>query len=190
MNAASPPPSQRPTPLQRAVRGVTAVEIGLAGLAALLIFVLVLVQAGQRYLPIDGWTWTGELARYGLVWLTFVAAGVLVTRDGHISLQLVDNLRSERVVRAVRVGALLVVAACGVGYALACWSLMEESGPLTTPALGLPMRWVYLLPLIGFVSTAVRAALAAVEILLHGAPPADPTGGEGELRLGQDGAAR
>ena len=46
----------------------------------LLIFGLVLLQAAQRYLPIDGWPWTGELARFGLVWLTFVVAGVLVTR--------------------------------------------------------------------------------------------------------------
>lgn len=79
------------------------IEVSIAGLAAALIFVLVLVQAGQRYLPIDGWTWTGELARYGLVWVTFTAAGVLVTRDGHIALQLVDNLKSQVAVRAIHV---------------------------------------------------------------------------------------
>ncbi len=159
--------------LARVVRVLTAVEVTIAGLAAALIFVLVLLQAGQRYLPIDGWTWTGELARYGLVWVTFTAAGVLVTRDGHIALQVVDQIRSPWVVRAVRVFALVVVSACGVGFAIACWSLIEESGSLTTPSLGLPMSWVYALPLLGFVSTAVRAAVAAVQVALRGVQPDD-----------------
>ena len=79
--------------LGRVVRAITGIELGVAALATAMIFVLVLVQAFQRYLPVDGWTWTGELSRYGLVWLTFVAAGVLVTRDGHIALQMVDTQR-------------------------------------------------------------------------------------------------
>lgn len=162
------PAERREGGLSRVVRVVTAVEITLAGLAAALIFVLVLLQAGQRYLPIDGWTWTGELARYGLVWVTFTAAGVLVTRDGHIALQIVDQVRSPLVVRAVRVFALAVVSACGIGFAIACWSLIEESGSLTTPSLGLPMSWVYALPLLGFVSTAIRAAVAAVQVAVRG----------------------
>lgn len=171
--ASAGPPPARKTPLRRVVDVVTMIEVGIAGLAVALIFVLVLVQAGQRYLPIDGWTWTGELARYGLVWVTFTATGVLVTRDGHIALQLVDGLRSELVVRAVHVVALVVVAATGVGFAFACWSLIDESRNLTTPSLGLPMQWVYVLPLLGFVSTAVRAAVAAALVATRGVPAAD-----------------
>ena len=60
----------------------------------LLIFFLVLIQALQRYLPIDGWSWTGELARFSLVWLTFVVAGVLVSSDSHISIEMIDAVRS------------------------------------------------------------------------------------------------
>ncbi len=155
----------------RLVRVVTAVEIGLAGTAAALIFVLVLVQAGQRYLPFDGWTWTGELARYCLVWLTFVAAGVLVTRDGHIALQVVDSLPAP-LVRGIRVLADLVVAATGAGFAWACWTLIGESGHLTSPSMGMPMQWVYVLPLLGFVSTTIRALVAAGMIARYGVPPA------------------
>ena len=88
-------PAAPRSPLHRAIRVVTAVEMSLAGAALLLVFGLVLVQAGQRYLPIDGWTLDRRLARYSLVWVTFVAAGVLVTRDGHIALQIVDSIRSE-----------------------------------------------------------------------------------------------
>lgn len=165
-------PATQPSRMDRAVRVVTVVEMTIAGLAAALIFVLVLVQAGQRYLPIDGWTWTGELARYGLVWLTFTAAGVLVTRDGHIALQVIDQLRQQKVVQAIHVLALVLVSACGLGFAYACWTLINESGNLTTPSLGIPMPWIYALPLLGFVSTAIRAAVAAVLVARNGVPPA------------------
>ncbi|WP_169570680.1 TRAP transporter small permease [Nocardioides insulae] len=157
-----------PGPLKRVVGFLTTVELGISALAAAMIFVLILVQAGQRYLPIDGWTWTGELARYGLVWLTFSACGVLVTRDGHIALQLVDSIRNQAVVRSVHVFALLVVAATGAGFAWACWTLITESQNLTTPSLGMPMWVVYLIPLIGFVSTTIRGLCAAIGVARHG----------------------
>lgn len=159
--------------LRRVAAVATTVEIGIACAATVLIFVLVLLQAGQRYLPFDSYTWTGELARYGLVWVTFTVAGVLVSRDGHIALQLVDSIPWPPVVRAIQVMALLVVAAVGVGFAWACWSLIQESGSLTTPALGLPVQWIYALPLVGFVSTAVRAVLRAGLVARHGPPAPD-----------------
>lgn len=168
------PPPDRPSALARTVRVLTALEVGVAAVAAALIFVLVLLQAAQRYLPIDGYTWTGELARYGLVWLTFSMAGVLVTRDGHIALKLVDQIPSEPVVRAVQVAALLVVAATGTGFAWACWTLIGESGSLTTPSLGMPMAWVYVLPLVGFVSTALRSLARAAQVARLGVSA--PTG--------------
>lgn len=157
-----------PTPVTRVVRVLTAIEMGVAGLAAALIFGLVLLQAGQRYLPIDGYTWTGELARFSLVWLTFSAAGVLVTRDGHIALQVVDNIRNEIVVRVFHVLALLIVAVIGAGFAWACESLVAQSQNLKSPSLGLPMSWVYVLPMIGFASTAVRATVGAVVVARYG----------------------
>ncbi|MFP5253762.1 MAG: TRAP transporter small permease [Actinomycetes bacterium] len=149
---------------------MTAVEMGLAGTAVALIFVLILVQALQRYLPIDGWPWTGELARFSLVWLTFVAAGVLITRDGHIALQIVDSIPSEPVVRSIHVLANLLVAVVAVLFVRECWTLYTGSGSLRSPAMRMPMGWHYVLPLLGFVSTAVRSVVSAVLVVRHGVP--------------------
>lgn len=158
--------------LRRVVRVVTALEMGLAGTAVGLIFVLILVQAGQRYLPIDGWPWTGELARFSLVWLTFVAAGVLTTRDGHIALQIADAIPSPFVVRSIHVLANLLVAAIALLFVRECWTLYAESGDLRSPAMRMPMAWHYLLPLLGFASTAVRSLVSAVAVIRHGVPAA------------------
>ena len=152
----------------RVVRVITAIEIGLAAVVTVLMFLLVLLQAVQRYLPIEGFTWTGELARFCLVWLAFVLTGVLVTTDGHIALEMVDSIKNETVLRVIRVFAAATVAVIGAAFAAEAWDLIASSGPLRSPSLRLPMSWFYVLPFIGFLSTAIRAGLAAVDIAVHG----------------------
>jgi TRAP-type transport system small permease protein len=162
---------------RRTVDVVTRVELALAGIAVAVIFVLVLIQAGQRYLPVDGWSWTGELAKFSLVWATFTATGVLVTKDAHISLQLVDAIKNQLVTRIIRTFACVVVAAVGVGLATEAWVLIDTQSALKSPAMRMPMSWLYVLPFLGFVSTAVRAAVAAVLFAVRGVPeePHDAT---------------
>lgn len=141
---------------------VTRLEIGLGAAALVLIFLLMLMQVVQRYLPVSGWPWTGELARFCLVWLTVTVAGVLVTSDSHIALQLVDGIKNPIVVRVVRVVASLTVAAVGAAFALEAWDLMVSQGRLRSPSLRMPLTWLYVFPFLGFVSTAVRGVAAAI----------------------------
>jgi TRAP-type transport system small permease protein len=162
--------TEPPPRVARAARWVTGIELGIGAVATVLIFVLVFVQAAQRYLPVEGWSWTGELARFCLVWLTFAVAGVLVTSDSHISIELIDGVRNPLVVRVVRVIACLIVALIGVGLAAEAWALTFNQPPIKSPALRMPMSWLYALTLLGFVSTVVRALLAAVRIAVVGVP--------------------
>lgn len=159
--------------VRRLISVLTAIELTIASVAAAMIFVLVLFQAVQRYLPLPQVVWTGELSQFALIWLTFVAAGVLVTRNGHIALQLVDSLPSPTAVRIVQTLALVLVALIAAGFTWACWELVSSAGFLTSPALGLPMSWVYAIALIGLVSTTIRAAVSAVQVARFGVPPAD-----------------
>ena len=160
------------------VRWITRFELAIGAVALLVMFVLVLVQAAQRYLPVDGWSWTGELSRFCLVWLTFTVAGVLVTTDSHIALQLVDSIKKPIVVRAVRVFACVTVAVIGVGFAIEAWELMTgPGGDVRSPSLRMPLTLLYAFPFLGFVSTAVRGAVAAVVFAVRGVPaPAEGTG--------------
>lgn len=159
-----------PAWVSRSVRVVTAIELAIGAATLLLIFFLVLVQAAQRYLPFDGWSWTGELARFSLVWLTFVVAGVLVTSDSHIAIEMIDAVRSPLVRRIVRVISCLVVAAVGVGLSAEAWELTMSQAVLKSPAMRMPMSWLYGISLIGFVSTTIRAVVAAVVFAVVGAP--------------------
>lgn len=159
-----------PRPVARTVRALTAVELAIGVLAMLLIFVLVLVQAGQRYLPVDGWPWTGELARFCLVWLTFVTAGVLVSNDSHIAIETIDAVRNPTVRRVVRVVACLTVAATGALLTAEAWELMHTQGMLRSPAMEMPMSWLYAISIVGFISTTLRATVAAARFAVLGVP--------------------
>ncbi|HEX2177436.1 MAG TPA: hypothetical protein VHG70_16150, partial [Nocardioidaceae bacterium] len=54
-----PPPWAR-----RVARGFGAAEVAIGGVFLLVILALVLLQAGQRYLPIEGWpAWSRTRAR-------------------------------------------------------------------------------------------------------------------------------
>jgi TRAP-type transport system small permease protein len=151
---------------------VTRVELAIGAVALVLVFLLVLVQAVQRYLPLSGWPWTGELARFCLVWLTVSVAGVLVTSDSHIALQLVDGIKNPTVLRVVRVVAALTVAAIGAGFAVEAWDLMVSQGRLRSPSLRMPLTWLYLFPFLGFLSTAVRGVVAAIGFARSAEAPA------------------
>ena len=165
-----------PAWLTRTGRVLTFVELTIGVAALLLIFGLVLVQAGQRYLPIDGWPWSGELARFCLVWLTFVLAGVLVTTDSHISIEMIDLVPGALLRRVVRVVSCLIVALIGVGLCAEAWELVQTQALLKSPAMRMPMSWLYGISLIGFVSVVVRSLIAAVLYAVHGVP--EPTYGD------------
>ncbi len=154
--------------LRRILAAATAVELAIGGISLVTIFVFVLLQAIQRYSPLERIAWTGELSRFALVWLTFSAIGVLVTRRGHIALEVVDTLRNPILVRIVQVFALAVVTATGVGLAIEAAALIATQGILRSPVLRLPMSWVYVLVLLGAVSLTLRSAVAAIDVALHG----------------------
>ncbi|WP_051051132.1 TRAP transporter small permease [Nocardiopsis salina] len=153
-SAATPP---RPTP----VRWLERAELATGAFFLVLVFVLMLVQAVQRHLPVEGWVWTGELARLGLVWLAFSLVGYLVGRDEHLTLKLVDMVAGPRLLRAVWVFANLTVAAIGVLLIVEAVSLVFGDSPLSTPALEIPVGWTYLVPLAGLALAVLRAVVNA-----------------------------
>ncbi|QTX03539.1 TRAP transporter small permease [Agromyces archimandritae] len=167
----APPPRARI--LRRIAGAIGVVEITIGVIALLTILVLVFIQALQRYLPGDGIAWSGEIAKFSLIWLTFSAAGLLITTRGHIALEIMDSLPNPMAVRIVQTFALVCVAVIGFGLTMEAIALIETQGIVKSPVLRIPMSWIYIPVLIGMVSTTIRSAIAAVDIAWHGPVLAD-----------------
>jgi len=154
--------------LPRIARVIGLIELTIGGLTLLMIFVFVFWQALQRYLPLQSIAWTGELSRFGLVWLTFSAMGILITSRGHIALEVVDSIPRPMVVRIIQVFALLIVAATSVGLVMEASNLVATQSVLKSPVLRMPMSWVYIPVLIGAISTLIRSLISAIGIAVRG----------------------
>jgi TRAP-type C4-dicarboxylate transport system permease small subunit len=153
---------------QRLARIITRIEIGIGAAALLTVLIMVFLQALQRYLPGEDIAWTGELARFSLIWVTFAAAGVLVTTNGHIALEIVDAAPNRNLVRWVQVFALVIVAATGAGLVVEALALIDTQGIIKSPVLRVPMSVVYIPVLIGVVSTTIRALVTAFLVAKNG----------------------
>lgn len=181
--SAAPAPQSAERPARTTPRWldlIGRVEVLIGTLALLVLFVMVLVQSAQRYTPWTGMPFTGELARFCMVWLTFSVLGVLLTRDEHITLRLVDLVPHRLVLTGIHVFALLTVAAVGVGGFVEGYNLMDTMSRLKSPSMQMPMSWLYAIPMIGFASLALRALAGIFFVIKHGPDTGhlvDPTTG-------------
>ena len=108
-----------PTTLFRRIdKGILAVNRALMIAALAVMAVIVLANVLTRYLTNYSIPWSEELARYLMIWLTFLGIGPVFRLGGHVAIDtLQDSLRAS-MARAVR---LLIVAAVAVFCAVVAY---------------------------------------------------------------------
>lgn len=146
-------------PLGKILRAVELVEAAVGALLLLAILALVMVQITVRFSALGGWAWTGELARFSLVWLTFVMAGYLLGRDQHISFDIIDYVLPERALSVVKIASYVIVAVICAAFVYEGVGLMDAQSFIRSSAAEIPMSFVYLIPTVGFALTGVRALI-------------------------------
>ena len=104
----------------------------------------VFLQVFTRYVLNLPLSWPEEVARYSLVWLTFLGASAAVRANDHIRIDVVltkvpPNVRSVLVVLTNVCAALVLLAVVPAGFGLV--GLMAG---IPTAALQVSMSWVYL----------------------------------------------
>lgn len=149
----------------RVTRGIGTVEAALAGLFLGGILLLVLLQIFLRFVPLGvNSVWIGELARYSLVWMTFIVVGTLVSRHEHPVIESIDAIAKGMVRRVVIVFANVVVVAVSIAFAIDSSALVFTGVPTTTPVIGISMQVALAIPFIGFILAAAHAAIRAFAV--------------------------
>ena len=135
-----------------------ATSIMLAALTAAMT-VVVLLGVFTRYVLNDALPWTEELARYILIWLSWLGGGIAMRRGSHIAVDLfIDKLspRTHSVVVFLGRSLVLVFLAICVIYGL---DLARRVGMQSTIALGISMQ-------IPYASVPVGAALMLYHLVV------------------------
>ena len=132
-------------------------EVACSGFLLAMTMVVVL-QVICRYILGAALTWSEEFARYGLVWITFLGAGIAFKKRAHMGVQVIVELFSPGVRKIVQVFTIFtilsfLVVAAFKGIDLALFNMKQYS-----PAMAIPMGFVYLAVPFGSMVMIVHAA--------------------------------
>ena len=129
------------------------------------------VQVLMRYAFNSPLIWSEELARFGMIWLTFIAAALATRKGQHIALIGIINPNPRwRLILNVLTSVSVVVVLVVLG--VQGWLMVLKTVRQISPALGIQMSWVF-----ASVPTAVVLMIAGQNLrwLINGPDgPAEP----------------
>jgi C4-dicarboxylate transporter DctQ subunit len=141
-------------------------------LAAILTIVMTALYALnvliRLFLPMYASTfaWIDEAARYLMIWVVFLAAGLTLEVGRHVSVDIAHPLLSPRTVRVLFAIIDIVGFIFSVGaafYSLKLALFVAGTGQIS-PTLGVPTYILYVAPLVGFASLAFRFLLRLANV--------------------------
>lgn len=119
---------------------------------------LIFIQVVMRYAFQNSLVWSEELARYLFIWLVYFAVSYTAKGEKHIRIDAAINLYPKKLRPYVLLFSEVVVLAFSVFIAVTAITVFQKiewSGQMS-PAMRIPMQFVYAAPLIGFTLTAFR----------------------------------
>lgn len=142
------------------IRVLATIEVVVGVILFALLFVGVMYQVLGRYVPAVTWVGAGELALLSMVGMTFITTGYLVGRNGHIVIEVFDQmLAGTRLFVALRIiSATIMVATC-LMLAYEAFVKIEVEWLRTSAAIHVPLGMLYVLALVGFVSAALHSVI-------------------------------
>lgn len=132
------------------------VEKAVGGALLLLLTVTIFIQVVFRFLIDLPLAWSEELSRYSFIWLTMIVAPICIRLKANINTGTLGALPAQTALIVELGGYVLTLAFAAV---LLVWGtmLLDVVKLQRSPAIGLPMHWVY-------VAIPIGAALMIVEI--------------------------
>ena len=116
-------------------------------------FILTTVQVILRYGFNRALSWSEELVRFLFVWATFLGAAIGIKEHIHIGVDAVVNFLPANLRRYADTVVYLIIFAFGIVLVTAGMSVVTLTHSQLSPALDLPMSYVYIaIPLGGALS--------------------------------------
>jgi TRAP-type C4-dicarboxylate transport system permease small subunit len=105
---------------------------------------IVFLQFFTRYILNDSLAWTEEIARYGLMWVTFIGGVMVTRRNSHIAVELLSNVMGPSLLRAALLAFVDVIKLGFLGL-LAYFSITitARMHMQRMTVFDLPMSYVY-----------------------------------------------
>ena len=118
---------------------------------------IIFIQVIMRYVFANSLTWSEELARYLFVWLVYFSVSFTARRQKHIRIDAAINLYPKKMRPYIEILSEIIVLAFSIFIAVTGVTVYHKitwSGQMS-PAIGLPMQFVYAAPMIGMALTSI-----------------------------------
>jgi len=149
----------RKTPLQRAERALVlanqAAVVAMMAAMAALVFVNVVTRYGFGV----SLNWSEEIARYLMVWVTYVGAGLAMREGMHVALEYLQGLLPKRWTRIARGGLWAIILAFLITLTVAGVQFSHFAWNQRSPVMGWRMGMVYLAIPVGSLLFALHLVL-------------------------------
>lgn len=137
-------------PLWTLLRVIRRINEGLVILIFAALCVVLFAQVIARFVFDSPFSWSEEMARYLQVWMVLMGSALCMQRGQHITIDFLTSFFPRPLERAISIAMNLIIVAYMSVIVYFSSELMEASGFQTSPAMQIPMSWVYLsIPLSG-----------------------------------------
>ena len=151
--------------LDAAIELFDRVFAALAVGAFIAIIAVVLLQVVSRYALPQSPPWTEEASRYLFVYLVVLPSGLVIARNRHVRLELFHERLSPRWTAAYHVTVHVLVGTFAA-YALPfSWQYASIGQMQTSPALGLPMVYVFASTVLFFALVVLYSIVGSVRAI-------------------------
>lgn len=141
-----------------------AVVIGCLAAMALIVG----ANIALRYTTNHSLSWSDEAARYLMIWMTFLGAGLALRTGGHVAISNLQDLINTRKQMILRSIILLILLIFFVYMVQVGWEYMQRSQYQKTPALRLSFQYIYAAMPVGFALMIVHLLLMARAFITAG----------------------
>ena len=123
---------------------------------------VVIAQVAARYLFNSSLSWSDELARYFLIWSTFLSVSYCVKKRISIKIDQFQNSLSKPLIPWVKMLRHTIVLAFCIIMLPFAWECVMQSvhNGSTSSALQVPMYYIQSAPLVGFALLTIRVMQA------------------------------
>ena len=114
--------------MEKVVRSMNKGIFGILLVLTLTLIIAIFCQVFFRFVFDHNLTWTEELSRYSLVWITFLGAAYAMSTNSHVGMEMLVEksplpLRRVLIIIAMLVSAVFFIIMIQQGYALSMKSM-------------------------------------------------------------------
>lgn len=117
--------------------------------------IIVFAQVIMRFVFQNSLTWSEELARYLFIWMIYIGVSYGIRNHSHLKVDALDALFGPRGRLITDIIVQLLLLAFIATMTWFGWNIVLRATRLSA-AMSMPMRYVYLAPVVGFALSIIR----------------------------------